>query len=87
MAVPLESCDRRTPIPFGCQSFFRRVLSRCGFWSGPGLARNGMGIVHLLVTTIRCPGYAIDHIHALKHGGADEPWQAGEGAKAEDGKE
>lgn len=36
----------------------------------------------------RCPGYVIDHIQALKHGGADEPfnmqWQTISAAKAKD---
>jgi hypothetical protein len=35
-----------------------------------------------------CPGYVVDHIVALKHGGADEPWnmqwQTIEAAKAKD---
>ena len=35
-----------------------------------------------------CPGYVVDHIVALKHGGADEPgnmqWQTVEQAKAKD---
>lgn len=35
-----------------------------------------------------CPGYVIDHIHALKHGGADDPdnmqWQTIEQAKEKD---
>jgi len=35
-----------------------------------------------------CPGYVIDHVHALKHGGADDPsnmqWQTRAGAKAKD---
>ena len=35
-----------------------------------------------------CPGYVIDHIHALKHGGADAPynmqWQTRAAAKAKD---
>ena len=35
-----------------------------------------------------CPGYVIDHIQALKHGGADSPsnmqWQTIEAAKAKD---
>jgi hypothetical protein len=35
-----------------------------------------------------CPGYMIDHIQALKHGGADSPdnmqWQTREAAKAKD---
>jgi hypothetical protein len=34
------------------------------------------------------PGYVIDHIQALKHGGADKPsnmqWQTKEEAKAKD---
>jgi len=35
-----------------------------------------------------CPGYVVDHIRALKHGGADTPsnmqWQTVEAAKAKD---
>ena len=35
-----------------------------------------------------CPGYVIDHVKALKHGGADEPgnmqWQTTAAAKAKD---
>jgi hypothetical protein len=35
-----------------------------------------------------CAGYVIDHIQALKHGGADSPdnmqWQTREAAKAKD---
>ena len=35
-----------------------------------------------------CPGYVIDHVQALKHGGADDPgnmqWQTKEAAKAKD---
>jgi len=35
-----------------------------------------------------CPGYVVDHIQALKHGGADRPenmqWQTVEDAKAKD---
>lgn len=35
-----------------------------------------------------CPGYVIDHVHALKHGGADDPsnmqWQTVEQAKEKD---
>lgn len=35
-----------------------------------------------------CPGYVIDHIHALKHGGADDPnnmqWQTVQAAKEKD---
>ena len=35
-----------------------------------------------------CPGWVVDHIQALKHGGADDPsnmqWQAREAAKAKD---
>lgn len=35
-----------------------------------------------------CPGYVIDHVQALKHGGADAPsnmqWQTKEAAKAKD---
>jgi hypothetical protein len=36
----------------------------------------------------RCPGYVIDHVQALKHGGRDDPsnmqWQTIEAAKAKD---
>lgn len=39
-------------------------------------------------TSGRCPGYIIDHVQALKHGGADSPsnmqWQTKEAAKAKD---
>jgi hypothetical protein len=39
-------------------------------------------------TTGPCPGYVIDHIKALKHGGADSPsnmqWQTESEAKAKD---
>jgi hypothetical protein len=39
-------------------------------------------------TTGACPGYVIDHIRALKHGGADDPsnmeWQTIESAKQKD---
>jgi hypothetical protein len=35
-----------------------------------------------------CPGYVIDHVQALKHGGTDSPanmqWQSTEAAKAKD---
>ena len=36
----------------------------------------------------KCPGYVVDHIQALKHGGADDPsnmqWQTREAAKEKD---
>ncbi len=39
-------------------------------------------------TSGHCPGYVIDHVRALKHGGADDPsnmqWQTIEAAKAKD---
>ena len=39
-------------------------------------------------TSGSCPGYVIDHVQALKHGGADTPsnmqWQTIEAAKAKD---
>ena len=39
-------------------------------------------------TSGSCPGYVIDHVQALKHGGADTPsnmqWQTVEAAKAKD---
>jgi len=39
-------------------------------------------------TSGSCPGYVIDHVQALKHGGADKPenmqWQTVEAAKAKD---
>lgn len=39
-------------------------------------------------TSGACPGYVIDHIRALKHGGSDTPdnmqWQTREAAKAKD---
>jgi hypothetical protein len=39
-------------------------------------------------TSGRCPGYVVDHVKALKHGGADEPsnmqWQTKAEAKAKD---
>jgi hypothetical protein len=39
-------------------------------------------------TTGACPGYVIDHVKALKHGGADDPsnmqWQTEAEAKAKD---
>ena len=39
-------------------------------------------------TTGRCPGYVIDHVHALKHGGSDTPtnmqWQTKTAAAAKD---
>ena len=39
-------------------------------------------------TSGRCPGYVIDHVVALKHGGADDPsnmqWQTTAAAKAKD---
>ena len=39
-------------------------------------------------TSGACPGYVIDHVQALKHGGADAPnnmqWQTKEAAKAKD---
>jgi hypothetical protein len=39
-------------------------------------------------TSGACPGYIVDHIQALKHGGADDPsnmqWQTVEAAKAKD---
>lgn len=35
-----------------------------------------------------CPGYVVDHVRALKHGGADDPsnmqWQSVEASKAKD---
>lgn len=35
-----------------------------------------------------CPGFVIDHVHALKHGGADAPsnmqWQTTQAAKQKD---
>jgi len=41
-----------------------------------------MRIVRLLVATSCCPGYVIDHIKALKEGGAGEPGQTGKDAIA-----
>jgi len=39
-------------------------------------------------TSGRCPGYVVDHVQALKHGGADAPsnmqWQTKAAAKAKD---
>jgi hypothetical protein len=39
-------------------------------------------------TSGACPGYVVDHVRALKHGGADEPsnmqWQTASEAKAKD---
>jgi hypothetical protein len=39
-------------------------------------------------TSGRCPGFVVDHVQALKHGGADAPsnmqWQSKEAAKAKD---
>jgi hypothetical protein len=39
-------------------------------------------------TSGRCPGFVVDHVQALKHGGADAPsnmqWQSTEAAKAKD---
>lgn len=39
-------------------------------------------------TTGSCPGYVVDHVKALKHGGADAPnnmqWQTSAAAKAKD---
>ena len=39
-------------------------------------------------TTGACPGYVIDHVRALKHGGVDDPanmqWQTKEAAKEKD---
>ena len=39
-------------------------------------------------TSGRCPDYVVDHVKALKHGGADEPsnmqWQTKADAKAKD---
>jgi hypothetical protein len=39
-------------------------------------------------TSGSCPGYVIDHVIALKHGGADSPsnmqWQTVQAAKAKD---
>jgi hypothetical protein len=39
-------------------------------------------------TSGACPGYVIDHVQALKHGGADSPgnmqWQTTAAAKAKD---
>jgi hypothetical protein len=39
-------------------------------------------------TSGSCPGYVVDHVQALKHGGADAPgnmqWQTKEAAKAKD---
>lgn len=39
----------------------------------------------------RCPGYVVDHIQALKHGGADATynlqWQTTQDAKAKDKRE
>jgi hypothetical protein len=39
-------------------------------------------------TSGACPGYVVDHVQALKHGGRDEPsnmqWQTVEAAKAKD---
>jgi hypothetical protein len=42
-------------------------------------------------TTGPCPGFVIDHVKALKHGGTDEPgnmqWQSAAEAKAKDRRE
>lgn len=39
-------------------------------------------------TSGACPGYVVDHVHALKHGGRDDPsnmqWQTKQAAKAKD---
>jgi hypothetical protein len=39
-------------------------------------------------TSGACPGYVVDHVQALKHGGADSPgnmqWQTVQDAKAKD---
>lgn len=39
-------------------------------------------------TTGPCPGYVVDHIHALKRGGPDDPsnmqWQSREAAREKD---
>lgn len=39
-------------------------------------------------TSGRCPGYVVDHVQALKHGGRDDPsnmqWQSVQAAKAKD---
>jgi hypothetical protein len=39
-------------------------------------------------TAGKCPGYVIDHVQALKHGGKDDPsnmqWQTNADAKAKD---
>ena len=39
-------------------------------------------------TTGACPGYVVDHVRALKHGGSDSPdnmqWQTTAAAKAKD---
>lgn len=43
-----------------------------------------MGIVRLPATAARCPGYVINHIEPGITGGATEPWQIGQEAKAND---
>jgi hypothetical protein len=56
------------------------------------IARNVFEHSHPCPSTGRssggCPGYIIDHVQALKHGGADTPgnmrWQTQEAAKAKD---
>ena len=57
------------------------LLSSCGIrcdlpWQGMGW---GLSVAR---TSGRCPGYVIDQVKTLKEGGADEPWQSGEDAKA-----
>ena len=57
-----------------------------------GRARNDFKRAHPCPSTGRssggCPGYVIDHVRALKHGGADTPgnmqWQTKAAAKAKD---
>jgi hypothetical protein len=42
----------------------------------------------MMAAAVSVPGYVIDHIQALKHGGSDSPdnmqWQTREEAKAKD---
>lgn len=55
-------------------------------------AKNEFKMAHPCPSTCNtsgaCPGYVIDHVKALKHGGADAPanmqWQTKEAAKAKD---
>ena len=71
-----SSCDRNSEGRIKRSSSARSDFKRSHPCPSPGRSSGA------------CPGYVIDHIQALKHGGSDTPdnmqWQSKEEAKAKD---